>query len=534
MMAWAKVQGAGVALLSLGVTVAAVGGLTAGGGDGEPGDGVAVAQGTDDLTRFSPVEEGQIPARDAAFVANQIEFRKESLAKVQQNLQILEREKRLGELEIESLEIQIRNLEEELNGLRKAEREARPPAGRGNGPFDQPQEPSPFDEDDILPEIGGRRDPQADREAGRLPEPPERVSPEASRQARISGDLPEYIVEPPDVIRIEVLEALPGRPVTGARQVRPDGNVSLDFYGELYVDGRSLAAIKEAAVLHFRQFLDDEALGLIEIDPKTNGYVMVHPQDTNRVFVDVVEFKSKACYVQGDVTQPGRFVLSSRETVLDAIHLAGGLLPTADPESLRLVRPPIMGSKGEARILPIDWPGIVERGESETNYRLKPGDRILIGRQGEQVDARQKIVDWFLENKEVRSTREALIDNERQYQEIRRLIRNTDDPMYKKLQVDRQFRLKQYSDLWSARQSEYRGRLADEFGMDWNPAWMEGGPPSIFFEPAETRDDPGTDGMTLSEVEWTMRRLEDKLDALMERIEPWSDAAGDEGGGTGF
>ena len=49
--------------------------------------------------------------------------------------------------------------------------------------------------------------------------------------------MPDYVVEPPDLILVEVLEALPGRPISGERLVRPDGKISLGFYGEVYVAG---------------------------------------------------------------------------------------------------------------------------------------------------------------------------------------------------------------------------------------------------------------------------------------------------------
>ena len=53
-------------------------------------------------------------------------------------------------------------------------------------------------------------------------------------------DLP-LVVEPPDLVIIEVLEALPGRPISGERLVRPDGNINLGFYGEIHVRGLTLA-----------------------------------------------------------------------------------------------------------------------------------------------------------------------------------------------------------------------------------------------------------------------------------------------------
>ena len=81
--------------------------------------------------------------------------------------------------------------------------------------------------------------------------------------------MPDYVVEPPDLIVVEVLEALPGRPISGERLVRPDGKISLSFYGDVYVAGLTLPEVKEKIVLHLRKYLQDEALGLIKIDEVT-------------------------------------------------------------------------------------------------------------------------------------------------------------------------------------------------------------------------------------------------------------------------
>src|SRR6478752_3366129 len=61
--------------------------------------------------------------------------------------------------------------------------------------------------------------------------------------------LPPYVVEPPDLLIVEVLEALPGRPISGERLVRPDGKISLGFYGDVYVAGLTLPEVKEKIVL---------------------------------------------------------------------------------------------------------------------------------------------------------------------------------------------------------------------------------------------------------------------------------------------
>src|SRR5918993_2331572 len=102
--------------------------------------------------------------------------------------------------------------------------------------------------------------------------------------------MPEYVVEPPDLLLVEVLEALPGRPITGERLVRPDGKITLGFYGEVYVAGLTTTEIKERVVLHLRKFLPDEVLGLTNIDPKTDQPRPVAPRDSDRVFVDVTAY----------------------------------------------------------------------------------------------------------------------------------------------------------------------------------------------------------------------------------------------------
>ena len=76
--------------------------------------------------------------------------------------------------------------------------------------------------------------------------------------------MPDYVVEPPDLVLVEVLEALPGRPISGERLVRPDGKISLGFYGDVYVAGLTIPEMKEKIVLHLRKFLTDEVLGLVE------------------------------------------------------------------------------------------------------------------------------------------------------------------------------------------------------------------------------------------------------------------------------
>jgi polysaccharide export outer membrane protein len=103
------------------------------------------------------------------------------------------------------------------------------------------------------------------------------------------------------------------------------------------------------------------------------------PLDENdRVFVDVTAYNSKNYYVEGDVGSPGRLPFAGLETVLDAIHFAGGLISTAEPKDIRLVRPARGGKP--AKVYKVDLKAIQEKGDLTANYQIFPGDRLVVGR----------------------------------------------------------------------------------------------------------------------------------------------------------
>ena len=198
---------------------------------------------------------------------------------------------------------------------------------------------------------------------------------------------PAYVVEPPDLIRVEVLKALPDRPIAGELLVRPDGTVTLGYYGDVYVAGLTLKEVKAKVVAHLRGQLGDEQLGLVEADPKRPGRTMaVAAADSVRVRVDVAAYNSKFYYVQGAVASPGRFQVTGGDTVLDAINFAGGLTSAGDAQNVRLIRPGPPGGRRE-RVLPVNLFAIVNAGDTETNYQLMPGDRLVVSYDPNPVPA---------------------------------------------------------------------------------------------------------------------------------------------------
>ncbi len=94
--------------------------------------------------------------------------------------------------------------------------------------------------------------------------------------------------------------------------------------------------------------------------------------------MDITAYNSKYYYVLGDVLITGRLDYTGNETVLDALNFAGGLVPTAEPKDIQLVRPERNGKP--AKVYKVDLEAIQQRGEVATNYQIFPGDRLVVGR----------------------------------------------------------------------------------------------------------------------------------------------------------
>ncbi len=111
-----------------------------------------------------------------------------------------------------------------------------------------------------------------------------RLRADLERRLQAPSTEPERF-KPGDILVVEVLQALPGRPISGERIVRPDGTLSLGFYGDIRVAGLTSREVKEAVIAHLRKHLTDEALGLESQDEQGKN-VPIAPADSDRVFVD--------------------------------------------------------------------------------------------------------------------------------------------------------------------------------------------------------------------------------------------------------
>jgi protein involved in polysaccharide export with SLBB domain len=167
--------------------------------------------------------------------------------------------------------------------------------------------------------------------------------------------LPPYIVEPGDVLYVQMAELDSPVRLPGDQPVLQDGTINLGSFGHYVAAGKSVDIIEQ------------EVRALIRSQSgKDPGFV------TARLVTRV----SKVYYVLGEVNAPGAFPLAGRETVLDGILAAGGLNDRASRQNIILVRP--THPESCRVVLPVCYKQITQLGDTSTNYQLAPGDRIYV------------------------------------------------------------------------------------------------------------------------------------------------------------
>lgn len=212
--------------------------------------------------------------------------------------------------------------------------------------------------------------------------------------------LPPYVIAAPDQLLIEVVQKakvpqfdeknvaltnkdgtpvtkdgvipLSVQPVSGPFHVRLDGTVGLGFWGSVPVAGLTLDQAAEAIRAHL---LQQETLAKFGTKP-----------ESVIVIVDVIAYNSKRYYVitdgggQGAGEQVVSFPITGSETVMDAIANIGGLSDVSSRRNIWVARrTPHPGQPWQ--ILPVDWVGMSQHGNTFTNYQVMPGDRIYVKAQ---------------------------------------------------------------------------------------------------------------------------------------------------------
>ena len=254
--------------------------------------------------------------------------------------------------------------------------------------------------------------------------------------------LPDYRVEPPDILLIEAVKAvprpphrvdaldvlfiqltpsLPDEPLSGLFTVAPEGIVQLgaSYGGGVQVIGMTIPEVQATLIRHFQEVVkikdpkvtvtlaQSQAAQrisgphLVQIDGTISlgTYGRVHvagmtiPQVRQaveahlaqflldpRVSVDVQNFNSKLYYVIMDGGGLGQTVVRLPVTGNDTVLDAISQLNGLTPVSSRdRMWVSRPAPAGEChQILPVDWRAISECGDTTTNYQLMPGDRVFV------------------------------------------------------------------------------------------------------------------------------------------------------------
>lgn len=93
-----------------------------------------------------------------------------------------------------------------------------------------------------------------------------------------------------------------------------------------------------------------------------------------QVSVFVKEYRSQPVFVLGSVKAPGQYQISLELKIIDAISMAGGLLPTAGAEAT--IRR--QTSDGREEHITVNLQQLLEKGDFSVNERIRGGDVINI------------------------------------------------------------------------------------------------------------------------------------------------------------
>ena len=167
---------------------------------------------------------------------------------------------------------------------------------------------------------------------------------------------PVHYLQPGDELLIELIDNEAEIQLPADQRVLADGTIDLGKYGRAVIASMTLEQA-ESTVHDYIETMESKPF-IVNI----------------RLIQGVHRY-----YVIGEVNSPGAFPLIGHETVLDAIMEAGGLTNKASACDLLLARPTDPCSCRVA--LPVCYRAITQLGDTTTNFHLKPGDRIFVGKQ---------------------------------------------------------------------------------------------------------------------------------------------------------
>ncbi|MDD0841195.1 polysaccharide biosynthesis/export family protein [Pseudomonas sp. Gutcm_11s] len=162
----------------------------------------------------------------------------------------------------------------------------------------------------------------------------------------------QYYIRPGDDLDIKFFYT---QELNDTAVVRPDGYISLQLVDDVKVAGLTPQQVDDLLTEKYAKHLKDPAISVI-----------------------VRSFKGFRAYVGGEVAVPQVVSLESGMSVMQAIYRVGGTLPTANMESIVLIR---KGSQGEPIPYHLDLSDeAIAAGRPDLQVALTPSDIVYIPR----------------------------------------------------------------------------------------------------------------------------------------------------------
>jgi polysaccharide export outer membrane protein len=257
--------------------------------------------------------------------------------------------------------------------------------------------------------------------------------------------MPEYRVEPPDILLIEAIRAVPkpphivepldvlfiqlanpikDEPLTGLFTVEPDGTVNLgvNYGGTVKVGGMPVEQAREVIETHLKKILTNPPRVSVSLAQsraaqritgphlvRQDGTISLGSYGSVRVVgltlaetkklvestlsqslqdplveVEVQGFNSKVYYIIFDGGGAGQQVYKFPITGNETVLDAVANANGLSPVSSThriWVARPAPAAANPCQMLPVDWKAVSTKGDPTTNYQLLPGDRLYIDAQ---------------------------------------------------------------------------------------------------------------------------------------------------------
>ncbi|MBI4609192.1 MAG: polysaccharide biosynthesis/export family protein [Candidatus Rokubacteria bacterium] len=158
----------------------------------------------------------------------------------------------------------------------------------------------------------------------------------------------EFRIGPGDVLEISVWN---NAALSRTVPVRPDGKISLPVLNDVQAAGLTTVELRN-------------------ILKKSLAAYVAAPE----VSVIVREVHSFAVSVVGEVKTPGRYELTTRSTVLDALAIAGPFSDFAARSRIVILR----NEGGKTKRIPFNYNKAVLADGQQENFFLRPGDVIVV------------------------------------------------------------------------------------------------------------------------------------------------------------